>query len=79
MDPLWMKKWVSKENVSAASTDIACGSVDSLTKREIELLKQLQFQESNDYAKSFYCNEFFESIHVTYQCEQCDKEFPDLF
>jgi hypothetical protein len=56
MDPLWMKRWVSKENVSAANTDIACGSVDSLTKREIELLKQLQFQESNDYAKSFYCN-----------------------
>jgi len=49
-----------------AASNIVCGSVDSLTKKEIEMLKMLQFQESNDYAKAFYCNEFFESISVAF-------------
>lgn len=67
MEPLWLKKFVSKENIASdKNSSVCCGSVDTLTKKEIELLKMLQFQETNDYAKSFYCNDFFESITVTY-------------
>ena len=58
--------------------EIAYSSLDLLTEKEIEALRLLHSNEAFDYAKGFYFNEFFDSIKVMKQCEQCDKEFLDL-
>lgn len=74
-EPIWIKKWVSKDNFNPHLSELSCSGVDQLTQKEIDLLRRLQSSEAHDYARGFYFNEFFESIKVMHPCEQCEKEF----
>ena len=77
-DPVWIKRWVSKDNFNPKKTDISCSATDQLTQDELTLLRRLQSQEVSEYGRGFYQSDFFDAIMINYNCQHCGKDMHDL-